>query len=130
MKATDLRIGNWIIHEDTFGMVYNETTKQITNGSELDDLQLSQSKPIPLTEEWLVKFGFEKSWSCMDYDRYQKEGFNMLKDYGEQCIKLPRDGGGYIHLNCGYYDNEIDFDYVHQLQNLYHALTGKELTIK
>ena len=85
---------------------------------------------IPLTEDWLLKFGFVKSWSCMDYDRYNKEGFNMLKDYGEQCIKLPRDKGGYIHLNCGYYDNEIDFDYVHQLQNLYFALCGTELEIK
>jgi hypothetical protein len=30
---------------------------------------------------------------------------------------------------CGYYENELPCEYLHQLQNLYFALTGEELEI-
>jgi len=79
------------------------------NSSEqhVDDLQ-----PIPLTEEWLVKFGLKKTvgiefheWNLGDWGIIQNDKFE-----------------GYPYL--------VEFKYVHQLQNWWHALTGEELKIK
>ena len=69
--------------------------------------QLEDLKPIPLTEEWLLKFGFRES------NKY-------LFKYK---LGLKKRGDNY------FYDN-ISIKHVHQLQNLYFALTGEELTLK
>lgn len=85
--------------------------------------------PIGVTPEWLEKLGFVESNSYDSKQRnFKKEGFRQLADYGTQLIVLPQ--GGFAYLSCGYYENQIDCAYVHQLQNLYFALTGEELTIK
>lgn len=72
--------------------------------------------PIPITEEWLIRGGFEKSvfeksvksWTILKKD----EWFTIYDDlnFGNQCI----------------YGRTI-VKYVHQLQNLYYALTNQEL---
>jgi len=67
-------------------------------------------EPIPLTEEWLLNFG------------YTKEDSNF---WNLGHIVWEYDGGVFI---CN--KNGITLKYVHQLQNLYFALTGRELTIK
>jgi hypothetical protein len=72
-------------------------------------------KPIPLTEEWLVNFGFEK---CKEVNEvhFRKENLIFILDYNFISffnVKLP---------------NEIK--YVHQLQNFYFALFAQELTLK
>tara|TARA_R110000772_G_scaffold145504_1_gene255489 strand:+ start:31209 stop:31523 length:315 start_codon:yes stop_codon:yes gene_type:complete len=70
-------------------------------------------EPIPLTEDWLVRFGFDKN-------EYKKEvwfsGNKLAIDF--------RNGQYFIR---GY---EINVKYIHQLQNLYFALTGTELELK
>ena len=77
MKANELRIGNYLINELAYH--YNEGLCQVTgifhdlhgfkgyaiqtgegNTTLLNDEDESYFKPIPLTEEWLVKFGFKK----------------------------------------------------------------------
>ena len=79
-------------------------------------------KPIPITEEWLLKFGADKRLS-----RY-----NINQKY---CIqKYSDDKGWYFSIYIsGYPDYSIHIlcfiKYVHQLQNLYYALTGEELTL-
>ena len=87
-------------------------------GFDLVDLE-----PIPLTEEWLVKFGFEHSsngWYQMDM------GFNQYFDFLNISIEQMKTSVSYemdeLLLN--------EIKHVHQLQNLYKALTGEELTIK
>ena len=84
-------------------------------------------KPIPLTEEWLIKFGFEKGY--LNYLVLKEEFY---------CYCYEKSKG--LHIEVFAHDEEdevIDseyltptINYVHQLQNLYHALTGKELEIK
>jgi hypothetical protein len=78
--------------------------------------------PVPLTEEWFLKFGFE-----LKTDVY----FSNIK-YKDQCwvnfsfcIAVWRNGNFMYDWNGG----NIQIKYVHQLQNLYFALIGKELTI-
>ena len=66
--------------------------------------------PIPLTEEWLVKFGI------IEANESHVKRIKIETDFGELMF---------------YIDNRLpQLKYVHQLQNLYFALTNTELTIK
>ena len=123
MKVNELRIGNLIeyrIQDDL------DDRKDWWEVSKIDatDLCILESnidydfRPIPLTEEWLLKFGFEKQHNEDDFDYWFKKGFcdDIFWEHSE----------GFCHnLN---YGGEIK--YVHQLQNLYFALTGEELVLK
>jgi hypothetical protein len=71
--------------------------------------------PIPLSEEWLKKFGFSKT---EEYDKNVYRLKNVVIIEGDIII------GGDV-----FYYFRVRLDYVHKLQNLYFALTGTELTI-
>jgi hypothetical protein len=103
VRANELRIGNWV---ETF-----EGVIQIQNGWEIDEG--NECQPIPLTEEWLLKFGFEYSDLNGDSGLWKIPPFQIYGKYNQFI-----------------YDYRLDVNYVHQLQNLYFALTGEELTIK
>jgi len=66
---------------------------------------------ITLTEEWLEKFGFR-----MRNQYWNKSGMWFGKN---NVFWWDTDTGGSIHIK-----------HVHQLQNLYYALIGRELEIK
>jgi hypothetical protein len=123
MKANELRIGNWV---NEFRNVERKLFKhQITNA---DDIKCFEDKwvhyePIPLTEEWLLSFNInelkEQDVYRVNYVDYHKK--NNTFNY---CL-------GYYFNEEGYIENIFKkIKYVHQLQNLYFALTGEELTIK
>lgn len=134
MKPQELRIGNWYAADDpNRGKYFQITAKDIVCLEE--DPQDDFYQPIPLTEEWLVKFGFVKK---VDYEQDEDE-------WGRLSESNPRRGVGLYNpwedkpnywfvtfredVGCGWSDlNEIE--YVHQLQNIYFALTGEELTIE
>lgn len=110
MEATELRIGNWV-NDVADGGVLTE----IQDGDDIDFAK--DYEPIPLTEEWLVKFGFEKS-----------SGY-WLNDC--HFIYLESDEDGFTLANpdaCSVMG--ITMNHLHQLQNLYYALTGEELEVK
>ena len=108
MKASELRIGN-LVYDNLGGAL---KIKGISLESDL-----SHIKPIPLTEEWLLKFGFEFD---EEDDGYQKGKYKVSVS-NEGCL---------FFINIGYYPEEIaEFNYVHQLQNLYFALTNEELIL-
>jgi len=108
MKAQELRICNYYL---SFGV----DLKQVETLTK--DKILIDFTPIQLTKEWLLKFGFEFD---EEDDGYQK---------GKYKVSVS-DEGCLFFINIGYYPEEIaEFNYVHQLQNLYFALTGEELTI-
>lgn len=67
-------------------------------------------EPIPLTDDWFIKFGFVYSDLNGDTGHWQKSGFQILN--GENGFS---------------YAYELDIKFVHQLQNLYFALTHEEL---
>lgn len=74
-------------------------------------------KPISLTEEWLLKFGFKQEenpfWFCNNVISISPStGTYVL--YGKSGREITRTG----------------LKYLHQLQNLHFALTNKELEIK
>lgn len=77
---------------------------------------------IPLTEEWLVKAGFTPVPTPAAWD-----DCNKAFDKGVFRGGLMKGTKKYIMFDFkinGYYK---EIDYVHQLQNIYFALTGQEL---
>jgi hypothetical protein len=119
MKANELRIGNYLEYDledvkiNSIGRVYlnHKGKNYITN-----KIKVKEYEPIPLTEEWLVKFGF-----YFDGVRYQKEINNNLWVFVKNNVY-----GWY----CPHIEVSNGIKYVHLLQNLVFALTGEELTIK
>lgn len=125
MEAKDLRIGNYIDYETEREIVTMQTTYEylrlIHNGNK-------NFKPIPLTEEWFLKFGFEKL--ATDEPFFKRHKIEVLK-YSKGNFFLL--GGNHITYGIGLHDiwqgMEINIQHVHQLQNLYFALTNEELTL-
>ena len=107
MKVTELRIGNYVNINDVtlykVDMLYD------------DYVNLKYWKPIPLTEEWLVKFGFEIN-DCDNYELAYMVEINST-------FTIIKEERGYFYIDSR--NNEIK--HVHQLQNLYWCLTQKEL---
>ena len=113
MEAKELRIGNLFRFISTNYIEYVSDIK--TNGLKtpvINNVSIKDTEPIPLTEEWLVKFGFVKD--KLEVGLYH---FNDLE------IFLPN----YFTWKTQFINN---IKHVHQLQNLYFALTNEELTIK
>tara|TARA_R110002096_G_scaffold382312_1_gene576205 strand:+ start:6033 stop:6365 length:333 start_codon:yes stop_codon:yes gene_type:complete len=105
IEVKDLRIGNLVNYH--YKGNNHITTVNINLLTEIGRLiKTARIEPIPLTEEWLVKFGFD-GW-----------------DIGSYTITLTN--GNFWILGC---DKPLarNIKHVHQLQNLYHALTGEEL---
>lgn len=108
MNPTEIKLGN-IIKQGRIDYIEanDETIIYIRcNGGYVD-----QAEPEPLTEEWLFKFGFKKVYHYYYLNNARHMGFN--EEYG------------FFNVT-----NDIQIEYVHQLQNLYFAITGEELTIK
>jgi hypothetical protein len=129
LLAKDLRLGNLIyvkciakeVMYDDFDVqecnIHN--IKGILEGNE-DFLY----KPIRVTEEWLVKFGFEKRENFAEYtDIWQFKGFMVsLGDYINIHVDwADEEGYGYHSLAC------YEELFVHTLQNIHFALTLNEL---
>jgi len=116
MKATELRIGNYV---NLYGTVATIQRADFYEGELKHGIAIDSGKPIQLTEEWLLKFGFMK--------------MNTLDEPDE---KFYINGGLTVRLYKGkikpyfFLPKDRNIDYVHQLQNLYFALTGNELEIK
>ena len=108
MKATELRIGNYFREKHSkrpIRVIGLELTNITFTGNFFDNWQ---AEPIPLTEEWLVKFGFYKVGKKTFYN-----------------LDIP-----VIPIRDYYRCKGKDIEYVHQLQNIFFALTGKELNLE
>jgi len=111
IKANELRIGNYIYSFDNISIVTSKTIEAI----ESEYMSGSPYEPIPLTEEWLLKFGFDKAAVC----------WRIIYNELGNVITINQVKGKF-YLN--YLDREIK--YVHQLQNLHFALNNEELKLK
>lgn len=125
MDSRELRICNWVSIED-----------KILKFDPVSGWNFDYLKPIPLTEEWLLKFGFKllRKDEFNDYTQivYGKSIIPGDEDHSEKLvIYLPFSRceiGEYNPRDDDYsYVLNIDIDYVHQLQNLFYSLTKTEL---
>ena len=119
MKPQELRVGNLI----SFKGKWNGEVEEIKSGSiSIKDNEgifpYDAFEPILLTEEWLLKYGFKQ------YETVGIKTHNYIKGnfkFNSAVLWVAEYKG--IHI-----ENKIL--YVHQLQNLYFALTGEELKLK
>lgn len=122
MDARELRIGN---------ILFNGNVCEITEDdvSVFDGYQKwKQSRmregfePIPITEQWLINFGFEITYSSkfrLKFDHNSKHEFGF--DFSHTPNKSME--------GFRFYGKYIKIKYVHQLQNLYFSLTNEELKL-
>jgi hypothetical protein len=111
IQANELRLGNHIKYQDNF--------KFIVKLEDFSDLYLGEDNikdytPIPLTEQWLIDFGFEN----VSLGEWEKENILLDNEYTDKGIWNIVEESQCLTINV---------KHVHQLQNLYFALTGKEL---
>ena len=136
IQGNQLRIGNmvfdWAKRIATVESINSHDVVRLSSSDyKFESFNLKQHgvSPIPLTEDWLLKFGFEKLKGRYHEDTYMNADLNFgnpvlkLNDYTRLCTN-----GGYEYLFLDGF--RLPCKYLHQLQNLYFALTGNELTIK
>lgn len=110
-----LRIGNLVLSNGTTSIV-----------DRID--QTKQADPMPITEEFLQRFGFK-----MD------DNYNYWTSIVTHYLELIRVRGDYypIYAEIGELSHQEEqrvslrsIRYIHELQNLYFTLTGQELELK
>lgn len=109
MEARELRIGNWVCLPSGVNCQIDREDFKYQDGL----ANIENYNPIPLTEEWLLRF----EWNYLKRGVYQ---------YLNSDFQIDESG----HLYYGSSYCGINIQYVHQLQNLYFALTGTELELK
>ena len=121
MKSTELRIGNLLRDK------VSKTELEVIELNQFDIVTyvIDRSKfplkdgwgiePIPLTEEWLLKFGFN---GIKSPNKYIQVGL-VNDDFVNNLMTVVYKQVALMKIQ-----------HVHQLQNLYFALIGEELTIK
>ncbi len=131
MKATELRIRNLI--KDDGGIYEVERIsfdhlipdQYLINGYDIDVYS-----GITITEDWLKQFGFivkqneplHRNLKYCDFSHRTKKFRIYLSDFKKHNS---------IHLSAGdgWFPELVEFEYVHQLQNIYFSLTGEELKL-
>ena len=113
MKASELRIGNLVIKSLKSGIGRKIEAKigYVDIARIFEGTGSFNYEPTPITEEWLVRFGFEDSDNTGDFIN---DGLHLIitndgKFISPEIYKSP------------------ELEHFHQLQNLYFALTGDEL---
>ena len=130
MDVKELIIGNYVKYNGSVVSVYaisNPTPskdKHFNNKARvtlwcngLMDATIDEIEPIPITEELVLKNGFEQ---C---------GY-MFKTLFMEMYEV--ENGWHLHIDNERFETALSITtkYVHQLQNAYYLLTGKELEIK
>lgn len=148
MNVKELRIGNYILDDDgSWSYINGFSPPEHLTRCDTDEgcsilidiigtdgaisrnwaAESSDCKPIPITAEWLERFGFIKTYKIyyLQIEGHSHDGVYFRAD-------KDREGENY-YIDClcrGNHFANIPINYIHTLQNLYYALTGEELTIK
>ena len=135
LSAKDLRIGNYLYFDNEVNEV--EEIEMICNSewvgegkkwwletTNLEGELLINFKPISLTEEWLEKLGFNCKYKSVN------NNWDIGSFHVSQTSDVDDDNNRIEQKEEFFYDYYLELKYVHQLQNLYFALTNEELTIK
>ena len=153
MKSNELRIGNFVLYNtyhDYIGaknikdkviniesISNNGVNLEISNYSHCPEnywIPFENITPVTLTEEWLIKLGFELWTTLKTYSIYTIELDNR---YTLTLYVYSNKTNIYLFENFGCEDDDADSIklgeyenyYVHQLQNIYFSLNNKELVL-
>lgn len=147
MKANEIRQGNYAYYKFWNPEPNNErySYSQIQIIGFLKDkfyfnflgkkevIKVSDLEPIRLTEKWLLNFGFNQIYNTRNEHHPLVKKVSLGKEIeiyppSDDLKKIQFYRFVVVGVRCQSF--EIYIKYVHQLQNLYFALTGEELTIK
>ena len=150
MRATELRLGNienrkywnpnprnpdWAIEPCIIHAIGSTTCNVVIKGGEIIKLHHDKIEPVPLTPDTLEKCGFQR-------DSFN--AYNLSINHFDRGIKILSFSGDYLYLRERSHKTERADDYVttlwnkdligqfylHELQNIHHALMKKDLKIK
>lgn len=117
VTAYELKLNNLVLNpnDNSINIITVENISDIQNG-------YLKREPILLTEELLESFGFEKRDIGYKHPNinHQLPRFITSKFMSEEKLESP-----FLR-----FDGLVDVYYVHDLQNLYYALTKTELDCK
>jgi hypothetical protein len=108
MKEEELRIGNYVGDED--GWIF-----RLSTGKEIHD----GWNPVPLNKHRFKQMGFEKA---VRFDDYKQQ--NVWRN-GSFSVSIWDNGDWFYD----YFGGNIQVFYVHQVQNIYYAMTGRNLEL-
>jgi len=150
VKASELRIGNRLLFNDEIAEIKGYIKEDNSLGSVIvyvasEPIPNYSRKPvglkalfgIPLVPEWFVKLGFHKFEQVIgiyeDELQYSFRNHKLELTFTVAYV-VDRTGADVTRIRIRI-DGDVLFVpkaiiHLHQLQNLYHALTGDELTIK
>lgn len=120
MENRSLRIGNYVINN-------SRNSFKIEDGEDIDNSEYFN--PIDLTEDILFNCGFSKNVGYyIMFGRYKDKTLELA--YNNDTSETQY----YVYVR-GLLDNEFvqlrhDLKYLHELQNLYFAIIGNELSVK
>ena len=141
MDIKELRVGNIVRLKDHFvggnamvtGIMKDRITAVNSVGTNIGTINIMYVEPIPITEQLLLKIGFEKNsfgWWRLDKrnDKFMIKGYSQIStfEYWNE-VHNPED---VTETN---YGSTIELPYkihLHTLQNIWYLLTGKELEIE
>lgn len=129
MKATELRIGNLVtsktwkgVHKVSGSILNDENHYTIFvngHGHIMDDGQYCELDSVSITEEWLLKLGFEA---------IQENGFDFVLKISAAKLYARRNADAWFFQFNETYLGQL-FTGVHHIQNFYAAF-GKELEVQ
>lgn len=129
IQPSELRLGNWLLLPNGITQVESISAKwaDFTNGYRSD---YGAIKPVGLSPELLEKAGFVLWKRTEDGDLWRNGKFTLIHTYtvdvgNANTIEITNQRAFFLH---GYH-NDCQIQYLHQLMNLYHSLTGEELSI-
>jgi len=133
MKTKELRIGNLLQDQKGNLLIVCEIRQDGYTTSVVDRSKFPLQKgwkadPITLTEDWLIKLGFHINENG-EPEKDTVEGMDIALSITINTHHYKFSPWFVNKQNLTYYIMGVDIEYVHQLQNLYFALTGNELTI-
>ena len=134
VEVRELRIGNFILHDDKICEVCAIYSNGLMDISPIDSYIVKERnniliEPIPITEELLSRCGFEKR-EIVNVDTehqyiYHHKEFGFISCNFAYCINDTNDYSEYDNV----LELSLPLKHLHQLQNIYFDLTGKELEV-
>ncbi|MCQ4139218.1 hypothetical protein [Chryseobacterium sp. EO14] len=139
IKPEDLRIGNLVSRRDIGDdserievIIELKKDKALTSGPIAVLCSYEDLQPIPLTEEWLLKLGFQKEDQGSVSAQFHYGENPVTKDYLISLIWIKdyKSNNNALEGFPFYKNGHFTIKTVYQLQNLFHAMTGEELKLK
>ena len=142
MNANELRISNWIAdrggkqwkidHWESKNKVSAKPPVHEIDGHKFEGHPLTEEveylQPVLLTQEILLKCGFKYNLDDDEYTIGENDCFSVIFINNPNIIKIMYKQ---TYIGCeSDYIIFLKFQYLHQLQNLYFALTNEELQIE